>query len=173
MDREGALPDRCVTCNAPAGGRRLQRRLYRSPLAWRIGAFAAPFVALAAGVALNSEILMAAFWPLAILLAVAHLIVRRSLKLQLGVCARHRRLRILLIVLSVACMAGVFAGIFGYRELPAAPFVLLGSLLGLVVLAVVQSYAGAQAVRLAALSAEHAWLSGTGAAFRNGLPELN
>lgn len=171
MDREGALPDRCVACNTPAGGRRLQRRLYRSPLAWRIGAFAAPFVAFAAGVALNSEVLMVAFWPLAILLAVAHLFVRRSLKLALGVCGHHRRLRYILIALSVACMSGVFAGIFTFRS--AGPFVLLGCLLGLVVLVVVQSYVGVQSVRLKELSPEHAWLSGTGDAFRSGLPELS
>jgi hypothetical protein len=173
MDREGALPDRCVACNAPAGGYRMRRKLYSSPLAWKIGAFAAPFVSLFVGVAVDSDWLMLAFWPLAILAAIAHLFIRRALRLEFGVCARHRRLRYALIALSVACMAGVFIGIFGFRAFPGAPLVLLGSLVGLLVLVVAQSYAGAQALALRGVSDEHAWLAGTGEPFRSALPELN
>ncbi|MGH8741994.1 MAG: hypothetical protein ACREUN_13840, partial [Burkholderiales bacterium] len=46
MDRSGALPDRCVICNADAAGYRLPRKLYWAPTAWRIGATATPFVVL-------------------------------------------------------------------------------------------------------------------------------
>jgi len=173
MDRTGTLPDRCVACNAAADGYRMRRKLYCSPLAWKIGAVAVPFVALFIGIGTSSELLMASFWPIAILAAIAHLFIRRSLRLEFGVCARHRRLRYALIALSIACMVGVFTGMFGFRAFPGAPLVLLGSLVGLLALVVVQSYAGAQALALRTLSDEHAWLSGTGAPFRSELPELN
>jgi hypothetical protein len=167
MDREGVLPDRCVACNQPAG-HRLRRRFYVSPLLWRLGAFAAPFVALVIGIATQTEVLIMAFWPIAIVLALAHLLVRRSLRLEYGICARHRRQRHLLIALSILCMLGVPAGIFGFRSI--GPALLLGSLLGLLVLMIVQS---TRALRLRSLTAQHAWLSGTGEPFRSRLPELN
>ena len=78
----------------------------------------------------------------------------------------------LMMTLSIVAMAGVFIGIFGFRAFPGAPFVLLGSLAALLVLMVVQSYAGVQALALQRVSPEHAWLSGTGTAFRTDLPEL-
>jgi nitrate reductase gamma subunit len=172
MDRDAALPDLCVACNAPAQGFRVSRRLYYSPRLWRIGAFLTPFVVMLAGVWLDSNLLIASFWPLALMLVVANFFVRKSLKLELGLCARHRRLRYLLLGLSALAILGVVLGVFRYYS---SPFdtVLLVSILALVVLGVVQSYLGATAVRLNALDEKHAWLTGTGAAFRNALPELN
>jgi hypothetical protein len=172
MDREGALPDRCVACNRPAGGRRLRRKLYSSPLAWRIGALATPFVAMAVGLSLGLFLVAALFWPLVIVLMIAHTFVRKSFKVELGLCARHRGLRYLLLALSTACIFGVFAGIVGFRTGPAMAWLLLASTVALLVLAAVQSRTGAQAVDLKELTPEHAWLSGTGAEFRDALPEL-
>jgi len=172
MDRASALPDRCVVCNAPAEGYRLSRKLYWSPLAWRAGALIAPFAAMALGLYLDVAILAMSFWPLVILLLITHTFVRKSLKLELGVCPRHRRLRNTFIALSTACIAGVFAGILSFQTGIVGIMILLGSVVGLLVLAVMQSYFGAQAIRLKELSPEHAWLARTGAAFRSELPEL-
>jgi hypothetical protein len=50
MDRNGALPDRCVICNDTADGKRVAQKLYRSPLAWKLFAYPAPFVIAGLGV---------------------------------------------------------------------------------------------------------------------------
>ena len=130
------------------------------------------FAVMFLGLWLDVFWLAAAFWPLVILLLVAHVFVRRSLKLELGVCTRHRFLRYLLLALAIACMCGVGAGIIYFRTGYVAAWLLLGSILGLLVLIVLQSTLGAQAVKLKSLSPEHAWLSGTGEPFRGALPEL-
>jgi len=173
MDRAGTLPDRCVACNAPAAGYRLRRTLYCSPLAWKLGAFATPFAVMFLGLSLEVFWMAAAFWPLVILLLIAHAFVRRSLKLELGVCTRHRLLRYFSLALAIACMCGVGAGIITFRTGYVAAWLLLGSILGLLVLIVLQSTLGAQAVKLKRLSDEHAWLAGTGEPFRGALPELH
>jgi hypothetical protein len=173
MDRDGALPDRCVACNAPAEGYRLKRTLRCSPLAWKIGAVVAPFAVMFFGVYANVDMLLNAFWPLVILMLIFHLAVRKSLKLQIGICPRHRRFRTALILLSWLCIVGVFVGMFTLREGTVGVFLLLGSIIALLVLIGVQSFVGAQALRLKTLSADHAWLSGTGGPFRSALPELN
>jgi hypothetical protein len=151
----------------------MRRKLYSSPFLWKLGAFLAPFVALYVGIFTSSELLTGAFWPLAIVLAIAHLFIRRSQRVEFGVCARHRRLRLVLITLSVAGMAGVMVGIFGFSTISGALPILLGSLVALLVLMVYQSRVGVQALGLQSLSKEHAWLSGTGEPFRSALPELN
>jgi hypothetical protein len=173
MDRDGALPDRCLACNAPAEGYRLKRTLRYSPLAWKIGALIAPFAVLYVGLYTGTQMLFEAFWPLVILLLIFHLVVRKSLKLQIGVCPRHRRLRTTLILVSWLCILAVFGGIFSLQQQGAAgALVLLGAILALFVLVIVQSFVGVQALRLKEISGEHAWISGTGEPFRGNLPEL-
>ena len=167
MDRDGVLPDRCIACNGGAEGYRLRRKLYHSSAAWRIGASLTPFLVLLAGAWLELPYAALAFWPLAIILVIANFFVRKSLKLEVGVCPRHRELRYALIALSWTCFAGVFAGIFMH------PLVVVAAAAGLLVLLALQSFLGVQPLRLAELSREHAWLAGTGASFRNALPELN
>ena len=174
VDRTAALPDRCVVCNASASGYRLSGKLYWSPHAWRLGAVAAPFAATAFGIWLKVSLLVMSFWPLAIVLLIAHAFVRKSLKVELGVCPRHRRLRNILRALSIACLALAGASVPLFGETYTLAYLLLwASVAGLLALAIVQSYVGAQAIRLKELTAEHAWLSGTGAAFRGELPELH
>jgi hypothetical protein len=172
IDRASALPDRCVACNEPAQSYRVKRTLYHSPLAWRIGAFVTPFAATLLGLWLNIDLLVVSFWPLVLLLLVANFFVRKSLKLQLGLCQRHRRLRGLLFALSALAICGVVAGIGAFYGGPLGPAILALSILALLGLALAQSFLGASAVRLKELDGEHAWLTGTGAAFRAGLPEL-
>ena len=170
VDREAALPARCVVCNLPAQTR-VRRRLYTSPLAWRLGAFATPFVLMFLGIALEAFVLMALFWPSIVVLMVVHLFVRRKFVLEAPICLRHARLRNALMLLSLAFVVAVIALPFAWRSGGMAN-ALWACIAALILLAVVQSLAGVQAVRLKRLSPEHAWLGGTGKPFREALPEL-
>jgi hypothetical protein len=173
MERGAPLPDRCVACDVPAHGRRLKRTLYCSPLAWRVAAFMAPFAGTALGIYLDEGVLMASLLLMPVPLAIVHALVRKSLKVQLGICLRHRRQRHLLMALSTVFVVGVFITISAFAFGEAAGVLLLCSILGLIVLIVVNGYLGAQRVALNALSDRHAWLSGTGEPFRATLPEIN
>ena len=172
MDRNGALPDRCIVCNDPAQSR-IRRKLAWTPRTWRLVAAALAigfaFVSLAIGPELFVFIL-----PLLLVLFIAGFFFRKSLKLELGVCARHRRqhhaLRWVSFV-SLLLLAGSFPMIGANTGL--AYFMMMGSALVLLALGIAQSFLGVQSVRLRDLSDEHAWLSGTGKPFRAALPELN
>ena len=173
MERSAALPDRCVVCNADAAGGRLKRKFTYSPVAWTIGASLTPFLVVLAGAWFDLPYAAIAFWPLLVVLAIASLFVRKTLKLELGVCGRHRRLRVTLLSLSWLCVvAGVLAA-FALTAYRLAGLVMLASFAALLVLGLAQSYVGVQAVRLKDLSADHAWLTGTGEPFRSSLPELH
>ena len=172
MDRSGALPDRCIVCNTDAGGYRLARKLYWSPFAWRLGAVATPFVALGLGAATQTMLLMVLFWPLVLALMIAHTFVRKKLEVELGFCARHRRLRAVLSALSIACVIGVLSSIFVWSATTGLAAALLSiSLAGMLIMVVAQSILGVPAVTIKKLSGEHAWLAGTGKPFRAALPE--
>ena len=171
VDRDAALPARCVVCNVPAETR-VKRRLYTSPIAWRLGAFAAPFVLMWLGIALEAFVLMALFWPSVIVLLVVHLFVRRKFVIEAPICSRHARLRTVLLILSILLVCAVIALPFGWSGTQVMINGLWACIAALIILAIVQSIAGVQAVRLKRLSAEHAWLGGTGKPFREALPEL-
>jgi len=173
MDRSGALPDRCVVCNADAGGHRMARTLYRSPVAWRLAAAATPFVVAGIGAATETMLLMALFWPLVLVMMIAHTFVRKKLKLEVGMCERHQRWRNVLRALSLAGVAGVLVSLPLWGMNPEVAATLLVVSLGVMVATgVTQSILGLQAIALRKLSAEHVWLAGTGSAFRAALPEL-
>ena len=81
MDRAGALPDRCVLCNASAASPRVKRTLYWTPRAWRIGAWAILIGAFVLSVAvMESGPLLGVSLLLVVL---AHFALRKSLKLEL------------------------------------------------------------------------------------------
>ena len=172
MDREGRLPERCVICNEPSQSR-VRRSLSWTPRAWRLVATAVPigfaFFALAIG-----PDLFALLVPLLVVLFIAGSFFRKSLKLELGVCPRHRRRWNALRWLSFTCFA-VFAGSFPMiGASPALAYrVMLGSAVALLGLGIAQSFLGLQSIRVRELSKEHAWLSGTGKRFRAALPELD
>jgi hypothetical protein len=172
LSREGTLPDRCVLCNQEAGGRRVKRNLYHSPLAWRLGALAAPFLALWLGSVLELAWMALLFWPLAAILFAVHFLVRRSLRVELGVCLRHRRIRLAVHALSVVAMTAVMLSLYTWRPGEHAMLFLSSALGALVVLAVIQGFLGVQAVALGRLTDEHAWLARTGKPFREALPEV-
>ena len=169
MARDSALPERCVVCNE-AAAQRVARTVYWSSAAWRSFSALAPFAMVLAGVALDQPILAALFWPMLLVLLVIHFIIRKKLKLELPVCERHRRHRNILRALSVAALLGT--GLI-LVNLGADLWPLLVAAVALIIaLALVQSYIGVQAVSLRRLDAQHAWLGGTGKAFRQALPEL-
>lgn len=173
LDRSGALPDRCIVCNADAGGRRLSRKLYWSPVAWRVFALATPFTLAGLGIATETPILIVLFWPLVLVLLFVHTFVRKKVEIELGICLRHRRLQAALGGVSIACLVAVFAAapLMGENhELGLA--LLWSSIAGLICLSVAQSYLGVQAISVNKLTDEHAWLARTGKAFRGALPEL-
>ncbi|MEA3192352.1 MAG: hypothetical protein QOD26_685 [Betaproteobacteria bacterium] len=171
MDRAAALPDRCVICNEPAHSGRVKRKLYWTPTAWRVWTLAIVVVVIALGMWVLRPLLMA-FWPLVIVLVVVNMFIRKSLKLELGICPRHRRRRNILRGLSVACLllVGSSFSIIGVN--PTAAYVtLFFSAVALLALAGVQAFVGVQAIRLTELSPSHAWprasASRSAASFRN------
>lgn len=170
LERSAALPERCIVCNQPAA-KRVTRKLYWSSRAWRSGAALTPFVILALGIASDSIGVLLLFWPSVIALVIANFFVRKKVQLALGVCERHGRLRTALQVLSVGAMAAVGVVISTWDG-AYSPMLAFAAIAALVVLAVVQSLVGVQAVSVKRLSEEHAWLGGTGRPFREALPEL-
>ena len=173
MDRAGALPDRCIVCNADAGGHRVTRKLYWSPLAWRLAALATPFVVLGIGIAKQIPLLGALFWPLVLVMMIAHTFVRKRLELEMGMCKAHQRWLSGVRWVSALFIIGVFASIALWRTDPGlAGWVLMGSIGGMVVAGIAQGLAGVQAIALKRIDQKHAWLSGTGRRFRETLPEL-
>lgn len=170
IERSGAMPERCIVCNQPSE-KRVTRKLYWSSRAWRSGAALTPFVILALGVATDSLGVLVLFWPSVIVLFIANFFVRKKVQLALGVCERHRRLRTALQVLSVGAMAAVGVVFFTWDG-TYSPTLAFAAIATVVVLAVVQSFIGVQAVSVKRLSEEHAWLGGTGRPFREALPEL-
>ena len=173
MDRSGALPDRCVVCNADAAGYRVTRKLYWAPTAWKVGAFLSPFSMIGLAMATDNGIFAALFWPVALVAMIAHTFVRKKLELEVAFCPRHRRVRGALLALSWVLVAGVVASMFLWRAHGGlATWLLLGSIGGMVALLIVQALAGVQAIALRRLDASHAWLGGTGKPFRGALPEL-
>jgi len=170
IDRDATLPARCIVCNQPAA-RRIARTLYYSPLGWRIGAFVAPFVILWLGLQTGELAFLVAFWPSVIILFIAHFFVRKKVRLELGACPRHWRVRLALQAVSVVATGLVFLALFNFH-LDTSGRTLALAAGAVIVLAVAQSYVGLQAVAAQRLTDEHAWLGRTGKPFREALPEL-
>jgi len=171
MDRDSALPERCVVCNQPSAGR-VARTLYWSSSAWRSFSALAPFAMVFAGVVLDQPIVVALFWPVLLVLLVVHFIIRKKLKLELAVCARHRRHRDILRGLSIAALVGIAALFMNLSPDNGTIALLVLAVVAIIALALVQSYVGVQAVSLRRLDTRHAWLGGTGRTFREALPEF-
>lgn len=170
MDRDATLPARCVVCNEPAM-RRLKRTLYYSPVAWRVGAFVTPFVLMWLGIWIGEVTLLAAFWPAVVVLFIVHFFVRKKMRVELGACERHWRIRLATQAISVVAMALVVLALFNFH-LDASGLTLALAAGAVIILAVAQTYVGLQAVGAQRLTTEHAWLARTGRPFREALPEL-
>lgn len=143
---ETVFPDRCVKCNAPAGGIRLQRKLY-----WAHPAY-----------------LLLILCNLLVLLIV-YLIVRKKAVVQIGLCERHRvqrkrglaigwgsvALGAILICLGAVFNSGwcVFAGIL---------LMLIGGITGGVI---------ARTVTPTKIDKEYVWMTGVHPDFLAALPQ--
>ena len=127
-----ALPDRCVRCNAPAQGFKLKRTVYWHP----------PALYLLIVVS-------------ALIYVVVALIVRKSVKIELGLCPTHRRRRWLGVALLFAGVLVPLALGLLHERLGAAvlPLALL-AMAGGVVAGVVFS----RVVHARRMDREHAWL---------------
>ena len=176
MERRSRLPDRCVFCNEPAHGRHVRRRLYQSYWAWNLGAVLAVLAALAGIVRLQQSSLAFTFWLfLAIALtsmlviAVTYLYARKSFTVELSLCGTHRRTATVARVVDIlALLTAIVWCLLTYRD---PPMELFAAMVVALVLHVGLSLVSVQRIRLKRLSAEHAWLGGTGEPFRAALPE--
>jgi len=171
MGRESALPDRCVVCSAPANGYRVKRRLYWAPAAWTRTAPFVPVAVFLAGTFLRNPMLMMLVWPTAIVLYVTHLFVRKSFRLAVGLCARHRAIRHALLALSVGCIVVMALALFASGDYPHYARLLMGGSAGLFALLVAQRFTGVQRLALREWHPDYGWIAGTGSRFREALPE--
>lgn len=143
---ETVFPDRCVKCNAPAGGFRLKRTLYWSHPAY----------------------LLLLLCNLLILLIV-YLIVRKKAIVHIGLCEQHRSRRklgitILLSSVGLGLVLLICAAGFGSGWLAAIGVVVLlgGAITGGIM---------ARTVTPTKIDKEYVWLSGVNRDFMADLPE--
>lgn len=140
------FPDRCVKCNAPAGGFRLKRTLY-----WAHPAYALLILC-------NLLILL-----------IVYLIVRKKAVVHIGLCERHQLKRKRGIIIGWSSLAlGIILCICG--PVVNSPWILL---LGILVLLAGGITAGVMARTVSAtkIEKENVWLSGVNRDFMAGLPE--
>lgn len=141
------LPDRCVKCNAPAGGRRLKRRFsWHSPLLYLL---------ILAG---------------ALVYIIVAAIVSSRATLELGVCEKHATRRqacmIAASLLTALCLVSVVLSI-GNESLGLAA---IGALAGLG--AIVTGLMVSGWVSAAKIADGYVWLKGTGREYRAALPPM-
>jgi len=172
MDREGQLPARCVACNAPAGPVRVKRALYWMPWRWRLPVVGGP-VALFVLMSMGIEIAAILFIPVLFIAVLAGMLVRTRVRLELGICEKHRRRRAMVLAGGIALVLLVLSltvAAFIIRDTALGPWLLL--LIPVMLLAgAVHNYSAANLVALAKASERHQWLKHTGKAFRESLPE--
>lgn len=171
MERNGQLPERCITCNAPAVPARVSRKLYWTPLRWRLGAWAVALVLFALMV-LGYTYAAVVFWPTVLILAVVNMALRKRVTLDLGICERHRRRRALLygsavtfvLLVIVVTLVAIFTG----KDF-AGPWILVLMPL-MLLLGAADNLSPVNGVRIAKVDSRHLWLKRTGKAFRDSLP---
>lgn len=143
---ETPFPDRCVKCNAPAGGYRLKRVLY-----WQHPAY---YLLLLCNL---------------LVLLVVVLIVRKKAILHIGLCEAHRAQRkTAIIVCSVGMLGGVAIIIGsivaqgGWLALAGVAIFLTGAIWGIV---------KGRTIAATKIDKDHVWVSGVGREFLDELPE--
>jgi len=147
MSRNAELPDRCVKCNAPAGGIRLTRKLYWHPPAW--------YLLICAGI---------------LIYAIAALIVRKQATIQVGLCQQHflKRKRDIAITWSLVG-AMLLSFILAIAKFPMLSF--LG--LALLIAAVAYGIVTLQPVTPNKITDQEIWLNGVNKAYLDLLPEFH
>ena len=172
MERNATLPGRCVACNAPALPKRVDRTLYWTPWQWRVAAWGTPLVLL--GLAFGGmETAGVLFVPAIVILAIANAIIRKRFEVELGLCARHARIRQALGWAGIGCAALVMGSMFGIDIVgPGNLATVIGAAaVLLLVVGGAYSFTTSQRVTVSRLTTQHAWLKGTAAPFRDSLPD--
>ncbi len=177
IDRNGRLPDRCVLCNEPGFGKRLDRRSVCSPRSWRLTAIGLPAAMFAAihmapfGV-LKALFLPWVFMPLVLIVLLVHLFVRERVRFDYALCKAHWRLHVQLFAISVTALLMVIVLLFGLiTSRGSYPAVAMLIMIGVMVLLELgRRYLGPLRVTASKTGPHHIWLRGTGAAFRDSFP---
>jgi hypothetical protein len=170
VDRNGALPDRCVTCNAAALPKRVGRRLYWARWEWRVLAWGLPLALLGLGIA-GIEVAGMLVMPAVVVLLIVNMLVRKRADLGIGLCARHWRMRRAIGLLGLASSVSILGFTIFTLSGPSFQFLVPASVLATLALGIAYAYTGAQRVAIGRIDEQHVWLTGAGQAFRDALPE--
>jgi hypothetical protein len=177
IDRSGRLPHRCVLCNGPGYGKRLDRRSVCSPRSWRltaIGILAAIFAAIHMTPfgALRELFVSWVFMPLVLIVLVVHFFVRERVRFDYALCKTHWRLHMRLFAVSVTALLTVIVLLIDListgNSYPAAAMPIMVWIMMLLELG--RKYLGPLRVRASKTSPRHIWLRGTGSTFRESFP---
>ncbi len=170
MERNGSLPERCVACNAAAAPKRVARTLYWVRWEWRLFIRVLPLALLGLAAA-GLELAGMVFFPAVLVLIIANVIIRKRVDLGIGLCARHWRVRRTLGWLGVGASMSIFPLVIVTLRESVLQFLVPASMVATLALGIAYAFTGAQRVAIGRIDARHAWLKGTGQAFRESLPE--
>ena len=148
MRLDAVLPDRCVKCNAPVNGAKLPRNIY-----WH-----------------HPGLFLLIFLNLLIYVIVA-LIVRKRAKISVGICEKHRSIRMkaiaaawLLALLGIGLLVGGIVSENGWLVTSSIILLLAGFIYGVV---------RGRIVTPRRIDKEHVWLNGVCAEYLENLPDWN
>jgi hypothetical protein len=144
MYKNAQLPDRCVKCNVPVGGRRLRRKL------WYI----------------NPLLYILAISPL--IFVIVYMIVRKGATIDIGLCERHVQRRRTMLTIAW-CMFALAIVSFPVAAMLESPWpALLGVLL--LVGSIIPAVLGNNVVTPAKIDDTYAWLKGVCPEYLASLP---
>jgi hypothetical protein len=147
--RDGAFPDRCIRCNGAAHGSGVKRTYY-----WHHPALYLVFI----------------FLLLYVLVAV---LVRKRSKAYIPLCERHRKRRTMGILICCAVFIAGFIGLFGAFGMLNSSDWAIGIIFASLTVILGSAIAAAVVARLLQpirITETHAFYTGAGAAFLDGLP---
>ncbi len=164
------LPDRCVLCNADAGGFRSDSTLTWITPWMRIAATASIPAAIIVSGALG-EVLAAGLLGLGVLLAITAAVTRKRILVVHGICPRHRRirrhLRTAFWVLLAATLAASACALAGVAPVGITATCVLAAL---IIVGLLANSLRTWSMRIARLDAGRVRLGGTARAFRESFP---
>jgi hypothetical protein len=176
LEKDGRLPERCIVCNAAGTGRRVTRRLFWSPLWWRLSVIFVPvgFIGFATVAPAYAGFFSIAFWPLVALLLLINPFIRSRAEVDVAVCSRHERQHRITLGISVALLtlvSGLLVGLFTTTRgaYGAALFIAIALML---VFETARRLLGPLKVHAAKIDQRRLWLRGAGRPFLEGLPEV-
>jgi hypothetical protein len=144
-------PDVCVKCNAPAEGYR-----WRKNVSWAHPAYIALFLV----------------HPVVYL--IVYFIVRKRMRVDMGMCPKHKSRGILFIVLAIVLIFGFLLGVpIALTLMHNPPNALIAALVGLMILGIfggIVLVVLAPTLRPRRIDERFAWLSGAGPEFLATLP---